>query len=86
MGCYPGYLVEIPHDRSDVDEFGCVVSHNKAVDDYNKLLKETLGKTRETLKAASLIYVDTHSALLELFQHPTSHGINKQTHFSITFT
>jgi hypothetical protein len=37
-------------------------------------LKETLSQTRETLSDASLIYVDTNSALLELFHHPTSYG------------
>ncbi|XP_057440733.1 GDSL esterase/lipase At4g01130-like [Lotus japonicus] len=75
VGCFPAYLVELPHGSLDVDEFGCVLSYNKAVDDYNKLLKETLAKTRKTLKGASLIYVDTHSVLLKLFHNPSSHGL-----------
>lgn len=74
VGCYPGYLVELPHATSDYDEFGCIVSHNNAVNDYNKLLKYTLSLTRESLVDASLIYVDTNSALLELFHHPTFYG------------
>ena len=74
VGCYPGFLVELPHDASDIDEYGCMISYNNAVNDYNKLLKETLRQTRENLLGASLIYVDTHTALLELFRHPTSHG------------
>ncbi|KAE9616051.1 hypothetical protein Lal_00017163 [Lupinus albus] len=79
MGCYPRFLVEIHHENSDIDEFGCVISHNNAVNDYNKHLKETLTQSRESLKGASLIYVDTHSIILKLFQHPTSHGLKYGT-------
>lgn len=76
VGCYPAFLVELPHNSSDIDEFGCLIPYNKAVVDYNKMLKETLRQTRESLSDASVIYVDTHTVLLELFQHPTSHGSN----------
>ncbi|XP_061363353.1 GDSL esterase/lipase At4g01130-like [Gastrolobium bilobum] len=79
VGCYPGFLVELPHGSTDIDEFGCMVSYNNVVDDYNKLLKETLSQTRKILIGASLIYVDTHSALLELFHHPTSYGLKYGT-------
>ncbi|XP_057981029.1 GDSL esterase/lipase At4g01130 [Malania oleifera] len=79
VGCYPAFLVELPHNSSDIDAFGCMISYNNAVLDYNKMLKEALAKTREALHYASLIYVDTHSVLLELFQHPTSHGLQYGT-------
>ncbi|KAK7258553.1 hypothetical protein RIF29_24133 [Crotalaria pallida] len=79
IGCYPGYMVEIYHESSDVDEFGCVVSHNNVVYEYNKLLQETLTQTRGSLKGASLIYVDTHSTLLKLFQYPTTYGFKYST-------
>ncbi|TKY64022.1 GDSL esterase/lipase [Spatholobus suberectus] len=79
VGCYPGYLVELPHATSDFDEFGCMVSYNNAVNDYNKLLKDTLTQTRESLLDASLIYVDTYSALLELFHHPPYYGLKDGT-------
>lgn len=81
MGCYPSFLVELTHDSSDLDDFGCMVSYNKAVVNYNKMLKETLKQTRESLSDASVVYVDTYSVLLELFQHPTSHGSNSNTYF-----
>ncbi|XP_058745545.1 GDSL esterase/lipase At4g01130-like [Vicia villosa] len=79
VGCYPGYLVELPHINTDKDEHGCMFSYNNAVDDYNKLLKETLTQTRENLPDASIIYVDTNSALMELFHHPTSYGLKYST-------
>jgi hypothetical protein len=76
VGCYPSFLVELPHNSSDLDEFGCMVSYNNAVVDYNNMLKESLKQTRESLSDASVVYVDTSTILLELFQHPTSHGTN----------
>jgi hypothetical protein len=77
VGCYPSFLAEIPRSSSDLDAFGCMVPYNNAVEEYNNMLKETLVQTREALPDASLVYVDTHSVLLELFRHPTSHGTIK---------
>ncbi|KAK4593953.1 hypothetical protein RGQ29_017856 [Quercus rubra] len=79
VGCYPAFLVERPNNSSDVDEFGCVISYNNAVVDYNNMLKESLTQTGEALSNASLIYVDTHSVLLQLFRHPTSYGLRYGT-------
>lgn len=76
VGCYPAFLVELPHNSSDIDEFGCLVSYNNAVVEYNNMLKEILRQTRESLSDASVIYVDVYAVLLELFRHPTSHGSN----------
>ncbi|KAJ7962514.1 GDSL esterase/lipase [Quillaja saponaria] len=79
VGCYPAFLVELPHSSSDLDEFGCMTSYNNAVVDYNNLLKQTLSQTSKDLSDASVIYVDAHSILLDLFQHPTSHGLQYGT-------
>ncbi|XVE73767.1 hypothetical protein DITRI_Ditri11bG0144100 [Diplodiscus trichospermus] len=79
IGCYPAFLVKLPHNTSDLDEFGCLISYNKAVVDYNLMLKENISQTGGVLPNASLIYVDTHAVLLELFQHPTSHGLRYGT-------
>ncbi|XP_028125665.1 GDSL esterase/lipase At4g01130-like, partial [Camellia sinensis] len=75
VGCYPSFLAGLPHNSSDLDAFGCVISYNNAVVDYNNMLKEALNQTRQAIPDASLIYVDTHAVLLELFQHPISHGL-----------
>ncbi|KAF8032495.1 hypothetical protein BT93_D1415 [Corymbia citriodora subsp. variegata] len=79
IGCYPAFLVELPHKSSDLDKYGCMISYNNAVVEYNKLLKDTLAQTRASLANANLIYVDTHSVLLELFQHPKCHGLKYGT-------
>ncbi|KAI3449240.1 hypothetical protein Pfo_005905 [Paulownia fortunei] len=59
IGCYAAVLVQVSHDSSDIDSSGCMMSFNNAQD----------------LKDANVIYVDTHSVLLELYQHPESHGM-----------
>lgn len=74
VGCYPAFITELPHDSSDVDSHGCLISYNNAVVDYNNLLKETLRQTRAQLPHSSVIYVDTHSVKLELYQHPKNYG------------
>ncbi|KAK4738869.1 hypothetical protein R3W88_002566 [Solanum pinnatisectum] len=79
IGCYPAFLVQLPHNTSDIDQFGCLISYNNAVVDYNNMLKAALAKTRKELVDANVVYVDTHSVLLELFQHPTSHGLRYGT-------
>ncbi|KAI5423879.1 hypothetical protein KIW84_030195 [Lathyrus oleraceus] len=79
VGCYPSFLVGLPHNSTERDEFGCKVSYNNAVVNYNNMLKESLKQTRENLSDASVIYVDTYTVLLELFQHPSSHGLEYGT-------
>ncbi|XP_049386349.1 GDSL esterase/lipase At4g01130 [Solanum stenotomum] len=79
IGCYPAFLVQLPHNTSDIDQFGCLISYNNAVVDYNNMLKAALAKTRKDLSDANVVYVDTHTVLLELFQHPTSHGLRYGT-------
>ncbi|KAM3282457.1 GDSL esterase/lipase [Capsicum chacoense] len=79
IGCYPAFLAELPHNTSDIDQFGCMISYNNAVVDYNNMLKAALAQTRKKLADANVVYVDTHAVLLELFQHPTSHGLKYGT-------
>ncbi|XP_022147171.1 GDSL esterase/lipase At4g01130 [Momordica charantia] len=79
VGCYPALLVELPHNSSDLDEYGCLISYNKAVADYNAMLKKQLKRARKVVPNASLVYLDTHSVLLQLFQHPYSHGLKYGT-------
>ncbi|KAF5188618.1 GDSL esterase/lipase [Thalictrum thalictroides] len=74
VGCYPAFLVELPHDRLELDEYGCMMPYNKAVVDYNNMLNDALVLTRKALPNAKIVYVDVHSLYLELFRHPKDHG------------
>ncbi|WOL02146.1 GDSL esterase/lipase [Canna indica] len=75
IGCYPSFLTELPHNTSDLDVYGCMISYNDAVVEYNKLLNDTLENMRNMLPDAHIIYVDTHSVKLDLFRHPKNHGL-----------
>lgn len=79
IGCYPAFLVELPHNSSDLDQFGCMISYNNAVVEYNKMLKDALSQMKQPLSDANVIYADIHTVMLELFQHPTSHGLKYGT-------
>ncbi|XP_047974228.1 GDSL esterase/lipase At4g01130 [Salvia hispanica] len=79
IGCYPAFLVELPHNASDIDSFGCLISYNNAVVDYNTMLEEALKQTRREIGDANVVYTDIHSVMLELFHHPTSHGMKYGT-------
>ncbi|KAK9145304.1 hypothetical protein Sjap_005207 [Stephania japonica] len=79
IGCYPAFLVELPHTDSDLDKYGCMISYNKAVKDYNIMLKNTLKKARKTLSDASIIYVDIHSIYLKLVRQPSAYGLRYGT-------
>ncbi|KAG0502408.1 hypothetical protein HPP92_002480 [Vanilla planifolia] len=79
VGCFPAFLKELPHNSSDLDEYGCMTSYNKAVEVYNELLNQTLLRTRPQLQDASVVYVDTYSAKLELYRHPKAYGLVHST-------
>ncbi|CAN1218916.1 GDSL esterase/lipase At4g01130 [Linum perenne] len=78
VGCYPAFAAHVG-DKKDVDEFGCVISYNRAVMDYNVMLKERIVEARGRLSNASVLYVDTHSVLLDLFRDPGSNGLEYGT-------
>lgn len=46
IGCFPMFLVELPHNSSDINAFGCMISYNIAVVEYNTMLKKALRRTR----------------------------------------
>nr|ABK25197.1 unknown [Picea sitchensis] len=79
IGCFPSFLTELPHSQSDLDSYGCMISYNTAVVDYNNLLREKLEEVRKVLPDASVIYVDSHAIKLEIFTNPTKHGFKYGT-------
>ncbi|CAM0912880.1 unnamed protein product [Alopecurus aequalis] len=79
IGCYLAFLVELPHNSDDPDEYGCMTSYNSAVVYYNELLNNSLAEDRKTMQGASIMYVDKHSIMLELFRHLEAHGLKYGT-------
>lgn len=75
IGCYPAFLKQLPHNAGDMDRYGCLISYNKAVMDYNRLLLQSLENIRGMVPGANVVYFDKHAVLLELFQNPRAHGM-----------
>jgi phospholipase/lecithinase/hemolysin len=74
IGCYPAFLKQLLHNARDVDSYGCMISYNKAVMDYNRLLLQSLDNIRGRVPSANVVYFDKYAVLLELFQNPKAHG------------
>lgn len=85
IGCYPAFLAQLPHESNDLDSYGCMSSYNNAVNEYNSQLKGAIQQAQKELYDAKVVYVDTSSAVLDLFQNPSSHGPASYTplHFFI---
>ncbi|KAL2461988.1 GDSL esterase/lipase [Abeliophyllum distichum] len=80
VGCYPRFLADQSQGgSSDLDASGCKISYNNALNEYNNMLKNALQQTRQGLSGANLIYVNSYSVLLDLFQNPKSHGLQHGT-------
>ncbi|GJN29587.1 hypothetical protein PR202_gb17825 [Eleusine coracana subsp. coracana] len=79
IGCYPAFLTQLPHSSNDLDEYGCMKTYNSGVIYYNELLKNSLAELRKKLPGASIVYIDKHSVVLELFRHPNAHGLKYGT-------
>ncbi|KAF8698175.1 hypothetical protein HU200_035692 [Digitaria exilis] len=79
IGCYPAFLTELPHSSNDLDEFGCMKTYSSGVVYYNELLKNILAEVRKKMQDASIVYVDKHTVMLELFRHPHAHGLKYGT-------
>ncbi|KAL2480264.1 GDSL esterase/lipase [Abeliophyllum distichum] len=56
-----------------------MISYNNVVVEYNDLFNVAMEQTRKDLLNANVIYVDIHTMMLDLFQHPTSHGLKYGT-------
>ncbi|KAL6839560.1 hypothetical protein ACP4OV_030499 [Aristida adscensionis] len=79
IGCYPAFLTKLPHSSSDLDGNGCMTTYNNGVIYYNELLNNSLAEVRKKLPDAFIVYADKYTVTLELFQHPTAHGLKYGT-------
>ncbi|KAJ0038214.1 hypothetical protein Pint_22858 [Pistacia integerrima] len=73
IGCLP--LTVIHHAKSgDVDEIGCVKSHNEVAQEFNRQLKYRIYQLSCRLQGVELISVDIYSAKYTLIREATNYG------------
>ncbi|KAK1320098.1 GDSL esterase/lipase EXL1 [Acorus calamus] len=54
---------------------GCVTTYNQASEEFNSALSIGLQRLNTNLPDAHIVYIDIHSTLLELIQHPSHYGV-----------
>ncbi|KAI3474932.1 hypothetical protein Pfo_030243, partial [Paulownia fortunei] len=75
IGCSPvaPFKVQDPVP-GNLDDHGCVKSHNYIALEFNKQLKDRIVKLRSELSEAAIIYVDMYRAKYELITNSKSQG------------
>lgn len=63
-----------PPKPENMDQNGCVKSHNEVATEFNRLLKQRVSQLRSELPDAVLTYVDIYSAKYSLISEAKKHG------------
>ncbi|KAK4785735.1 hypothetical protein SAY86_002424 [Trapa natans] len=74
IGCLPYSLFFNPPKANDIDPHGCVASHNRIAQEFNRQLKEWVSKLRLQLHDAKLNYIDVYSAKYSMISEAEKHG------------
>ncbi|PIA33682.1 hypothetical protein AQUCO_04000030v1 [Aquilegia coerulea] len=77
LGCSPVQrLSAVSGGSQDLDQYGCVKSHNDIVSQFNQQLKNLIYQLRGQLKDASLVYVDMYNAKYKLVSDAKNQGFD----------
>ncbi|XP_031480990.1 GDSL esterase/lipase At5g14450-like isoform X2 [Nymphaea colorata] len=74
IGCLPYSVIFKPAEDGEIDEVGCIQSHNEVAQEFNHKLKQLVSKLRKELPLAALTYVDIYSAKYALISQATNLG------------
>ncbi|PON64264.1 Lipase [Parasponia andersonii] len=74
IGCLPVTVVYNPPKPEDMDDNGCLKSHNEVAQEFNRQLKERVSNLRSQLLDTVLTYVDIYAAKYKLISEAEKHG------------
>ncbi|XP_041011073.1 GDSL esterase/lipase At5g14450-like isoform X3 [Juglans microcarpa x Juglans regia] len=74
IGCLPYSVTYYPPKPENMDESGCVLSHNKIAQEFNRQLQEKVSQHRVQLPDAILTYTDIFSAKYNLISEAKKLG------------
>ncbi|EOY00665.1 GDSL-like Lipase/Acylhydrolase superfamily protein isoform 2 [Theobroma cacao] len=74
IGCLPYQVLDYPPQTENMDQNGCIRSHNEVAQEFNRQLKERVSQLRMQLPDAVLTYVDIYSAKYSLISEAKKHG------------
>lgn len=70
----PYSVIHYPPKPGNMDQNGCVKSHNEVAEEFNRQLKQRVAQLRVQLPDAVLTYVDIYSAKYSLISEAKKHG------------
>ncbi|PON99077.1 Lipase [Trema orientale] len=74
IGCLPYSVIKYPPKPGNMDQNGCVKSHNEIANEFNRQLKQSVSQLKVQLRDAVLTYVDIYSAKYSLISEAKKHG------------
>ncbi|KAL5552783.1 hypothetical protein UlMin_040184 [Ulmus minor] len=74
VGCLPSSIIYTPSKPEDLDQIGCLKSHNEVAQEFNRQLKEIVSLLRSKISDAVLTYIDIYSAKFQLISEAEKHG------------
>lgn len=77
LGCLPRIISTFRNNSSNLDELGCVISHNRAANVYNRKLRDICLKFLAELPEANCTYVDVYSIKLNLISNYSLYGFQQ---------
>ncbi|KAK8630725.1 hypothetical protein V6N13_079505 [Hibiscus sabdariffa] len=77
LGCLPRIIATFGKNRSNLDEQGCVVSHNRAATVFNQKLRDICLQFLAQSPEANITYVDIYSIKLNLISNYSLHGFQQ---------
>ncbi|XVE73188.1 hypothetical protein DITRI_Ditri11bG0097400 [Diplodiscus trichospermus] len=77
LGCLPRIIAIFGKKSSNLDELGCVISHNRAANIFNMKLRDICLKFLSQLPEANCTYVDIYSIKLNLISNYSLYGFQQ---------
>ncbi|EEF32344.1 GDSL esterase/lipase At5g14450 [Ricinus communis] len=74
IGCLPYAVIKYPPEPGNMDQIGCVNSHNNISQDFNRQLKDRVSRLRKQLPDAALTYTDIYTAKYSLISESKNQG------------
>ncbi|KAH6754743.1 hypothetical protein C2S53_020646 [Perilla frutescens var. hirtella] len=77
LGCLPGTLSIKKPNASEVDDYGCVASINRAAQEFNSKLNALCEGLRFELQNSTIVYVDVYAIKYKIIASASSYGFEQ---------
>ncbi|XP_050363405.1 GDSL esterase/lipase At1g54790-like [Argentina anserina] len=77
LGCLPRIIATFGKDPSNLNQVGCVASHNRAATAFNEQLHDLCLKFKESFPEANVTYVDIFKIKLDLITNFAQYGFKQ---------